>query len=214
MTNSQLPKWISRKLNTDGARQISEAVAKAEVRTSAEIVPMVVSTSSTTGHVPWLLFLIALPIIWMLIPYMMHNWIGEVAAVIGALAIAAIFHRFNWVKRVLTPNTDEVASVNRRALLEFHLANLRSMNGGTGVLIFVSMMERRAVVLADNRIAAEFPPETWREALNTLLAQIKQGKFADGMVEAIQILGEKLAQKFPAALENPNELPNALIVKN
>ena len=210
----QLPKWIRKKLNTDGAKRISEAVARAEAKTSAEIVPMVVSGSITTGHVPWILFLIALPVIWMLIPYMMHDWLGEVATVVGAVIFAAVFHRFNWVKRILTPNADETVSVNRRALLEFHLANLRSTQNGTGVLIFVSMLERKAVVLADDRIAAEFPPEICGETLNVLTSRIKQRKFADGMSEAIDLLGEKLATKFPAASSNPNELPNTLIVKD
>lgn len=209
-----IPHWLANKLDSKGAQEISAAVERAEKTTAAEIVPMVVRGSITTGHVPWLLFFIAIPITWALLPLVLHDWIGEVLTVVIASLTAFIFKRFATVQRILTPDEDEIASVHRRALLEFHLANLPSTENATGVLIFVSMLERRAVILPDAAIAAKFSESDWDRVLKALLAQIGKGNFAGGMQEAIALVGSMLTEKFPAPAHLVNELPNSLIIKD
>ena len=210
----EIPNWLSGKLDSKGADEISAAVGRAEKHTSAEIVPMVVRGSITVGHVPWLLFFIAIPLTWVLLPLVLHNWVGEILTVVVASVFAFVFKRFATVQRILTPDEDEMASVQRRALLEFHLANLPSTEKATGVLIFVSMLERRAVILADAAITARFDADAWDRVLKALLAEIGKGNFAGGMQEAIALVGSMLAEKFPAPTHGVNELPNTLIIKD
>lgn len=218
----EIPNWLSGKLDAKGADEISAAVERAEKHTSAEIVPMVVRGSITVGHVPWLLFFIAIPLTWVLLPlvshFSWHTWVGEILTVVVASAFAFVFKRFATVQRILTPDEDEMASVQRRALLEFHLANLPSTEKAPGVLIFVSMLERRAVILADAAISARFDADVWDRVLEALLAEIGKGNFAGGMQEAIALVGSMLAEKFPAPTHGQearvNELPNSLVIKD
>lgn len=213
--------WIRQLLRGPGdLDRISAAVREAEKRTAAEIVPMIVHRSVAVGHIPWLVFLIlfiafwvALPFVFELMPYG-RAWMWE----LGALAVAGVLSqplsRLDWVVRLLTTAEDETLAVERRALLEFHLLRIASTRAGTGVLIFVSQLEHRAVVLADCRIAERFPSETWESAIQELIGNIKKGDFTGGMCATIESLGVKLAQEFPCGPNDCNELSDRLIVKD
>ena len=64
---------------------------------------------------------------------------------------------------------------------------------------------------ADAAIASKVPPEVWGEAMAALLAEVKAGRVADGMIAAVDRVGAVLAEHFPAGSENTNELPDRLI---
>ncbi len=210
----EIPNWLRGSVTKEGLDTVKMAVADAESRTSAEIVPMVVRGSITTGHVPWLLFFMMVPVTWMLIPLVLHNIVGEILTVVVAAAFAFGLKNFAFIQRWLTPEKDEEISVMRRAQLEFHLAHLKATEGRTGVLVFVSMLEHKAVVLADQAIAEKFDPSTWDQVLEVLLSHTKKKDLVKGMAEAVKLLGTLLAKEFPAPVHNVNELPNGLIVKD
>ena len=211
----EIPLWLSGHVNEESLTKISGAVADAEVRTTAEIVPMVVRSSIVVGHVPWLLFFMTLPVAWVGVPYLIHGWWGELVIILIALIAAIGLKDLSFIQRWLTPERDECLSVMRRAQLEFHRAGLRSTVGHTGVLIFVSMLERKAVVLADTSVHAKFNDDAWKDVLSKLLGKVKHGDFSGGMIEAVSHLGTLLESQFPAVAgeANPNELPNTLIIK-
>ena len=73
------------------------------------------------------------------------------------------------------------------------------------------MREHRAELLADASIASKVPPEVWGDAMVALLAEVKQGRVADGMIAAVERVGKVLEEHFPAGSGNPNELPDRLI---
>jgi putative membrane protein len=80
------------------------------------------------------------------------------------------------------------------------------------VLIFVSVAERHAEIVADTAIDARVPLGTWKGIIDELTAAIAKGQPADGLVAAIAATGAHLAQHFPPDTGNPNELPDHLIV--
>ena len=212
----EIPSWLNRHVTESNLVKISDAVAAAEVRTTAEIVPMVVRSSIVVGHVPWLLFFITLPIAWVLLPYVVHGVWGEIFTVVVAAIAAVGLKDLPFIQRWLTPDNDECLSVMRRAQLEFHRAGLRATTGHTGVLIFVSMLERKAIVLADTSVSQKFTDDAWKDVLSKLLSRVKHGDFSGGMIEAVGHLGGLLESQFPAVAgdANPNELPNTLIIKD
>jgi putative membrane protein len=73
------------------------------------------------------------------------------------------------------------------------------------------MGERRAEIIGDEAITSVTTPETWGEAMHALLADVRQGRVADGMVAAIERIGTVLAEHFPRAAEDRNEIPDKLI---
>lgn len=83
--------------------------------------------------------------------------------------------------------------------------------GRTGILIYLSMAEHRAEIVGDEAITSVTTPETWGEAMQALLSEVKQGRAADGIIAAVGIIGEVLASHFPKSSEDSNEIPDKLI---
>ncbi len=80
------------------------------------------------------------------------------------------------------------------------------------MLIFVSLAEHHAEILADTGIDARVPAGTWQKIVDQLTDDIGHGKPADGFITAINEAGRHLAQHFPPGSHDPNELPDHLIV--
>jgi putative membrane protein len=79
------------------------------------------------------------------------------------------------------------------------------------VLIYLSMREHRAEIVADESIAAIVPAEVWGEAMGDMLAEIRKGHIAEGLAVGIRDVGFVLAQHFPRGENDVNELPDRLI---
>lgn len=212
----EIPKWLCHLVDKNGLEKIRSSVVQAEGKTSAELVPMIVRSSIMTGHVSWIVFLMTLLLSWILIPYLVHlapHWVWDIAAVALAAALAVALSRLDFVRRWLTSAADEALAAERRAVLEFHLSDIKNTEGKTGVLIFVSLLERKVVILADHAISSQFPPETWQNAVTGLVAKIKSGRFSDGMSETITEIGRLLEARLPLRPGDRNELADHLIVK-
>ena len=84
--------------------------------------------------------------------------------------------------------------------------------GRTGILILVSLLERRVHVLADKGINDHVPAGTWDGLVNGIIDGIRTGQATDAICAAIAKCGTLLAEVSPAdSGENPNELPDTLI---
>jgi putative membrane protein len=101
-----------------------------------------------------------------------------------------------------------------RAVEQFLVQNLHTTEGRTGVLIFVSVAERYAEILADAGIHRKVAEGTWQTIVDELTAQIGEGRQTDGFVHAIERVGVYLAEHYPPGSAPANALPNHLIVLN
>jgi putative membrane protein len=79
------------------------------------------------------------------------------------------------------------------------------------VLIYLSMGERRAEIVADEAITKVTTPETWGEAMTALLVDVKAGRPGDGIAAAVEKVGVVLAEHFPRSATDTNEIPDKLI---
>lgn len=221
-------KWIRKYLSESEIAEISQSVHAAELGTEGEIVPMIVHRSSAVRHVPVILGLsLALLFFgveilglngWYLsdwLPFLYQHGGYQVLFLAVLMALAWGLAHLHGVQRLLTPNADERDQVHRRAQLEFFLHRLNRTQKKTAVLIFVSIMERRAVILADEGIAKVLPPNTWDLILKSLTKKMGRGDWAQGFHEAIQQSGELLKAHFPApqGAASANEISNNLIIK-
>ena len=111
----------------------------------------------------------------------------------------------------LVPPPVKAARVRNRAVTCFKVGAERRTHGRTGILIYLSMREHRAEIVADEAIASKVAPEVWGEAMAAMLGELKQGRVADGMVAAVERVGKVLSEHFPRAEEDVNELPDRLI---
>jgi putative membrane protein len=128
------------------------------------------------------------------------------AFLIVGLALASVPLRM-----ALTPGITKSRRVRRRAIKLFRTGCEQKTRGRTGVLLYVSLAEHRAEILADKAIAEQVEPEVWGEAMERLLVEVKAGRPGAGMAKAVERIGTVLADCLPKTLDNPNELPDRLI---
>lgn len=115
------------------------------------------------------------------------------------------------LRLALTPKHIKIARVRARAALLFKVGTEAKTVGSTGVLLYLSMKEHRAEIVADAAIASKVAPEVWGDAMVALLDEVKAGRPGAGMAKAVQQMGVVLAQHFPKGRENPNEISDRLI---
>jgi putative membrane protein len=128
-------------------------------------------------------------------------------------ALVAILVAFRPVRLALTPRGVKRHEVRRRAREIFQSKNLEATRGRTGVLIFVSLAERMAELIADEGIATHVEPGVWDRAMAALSAGLKRGEPGAGFAAAVGLCGDVLAERFPAdPKDNPNQLPDAVVV--
>jgi putative membrane protein len=211
-------KWIENYLTEQEIEKISSVVQEVEQETDGEIVSVIVQRSSAIGHVKWLLAsCLTLCFVTAEFFYHSNHWDPQSSwlPIVGLLLIYFLsvgLSRLKWFQRVLTSNEDEIAQVHQRAELEFARAHIRKTERRTGILIFASVMERRAVILADEGIARHCSPETWDEVVTLLTGEFKEGRIGQGFEKAIRKAGEILKAKLPPTARNPDELPNRLVI--
>ncbi len=220
--------WLS---EGDHAR-VSGAVAAAEARTAGEIVTVVADRSDGYSDVAlaWaalaaftaLIVLAIFPDFYLgLVDGVLDNWQHEwTPGEIFALALGVATLKFLgmlalqlWqpLKYWLIPPPVKARRVLIRAITCFKVGAERRTHGRTGILIFLSLREHRAEIVADAAIVSKVAPEIWGEAMAAMLVEIKAGRLADGMIAAVEQVGAVLAEHFPRAENDVNELPDRLI---
>ena len=200
-------------LSDKDAECISAAITAAERKTSGEIVAVIAPASDHYHYVPFLwAALVALIVPWPLIHFswMAVQWIYLIQLLVFLALLALLWPRS--VRVALVPKSVRNAHAHRRATEQFLVQNLHTTAGRTGVLIFVSVAERHAEILADKGIDAKVPPGTWQTIVDRLTKEIAAGKASDGFVHTISETGQHLAHHFPPGSRDPNELPDHLIV--
>ena len=208
---------------TDAEQErIRQAVQQAERVTKGEIVPMIVPASALyreagyrTGLMLALLvlaFLLTIEIYWL--PWGWHagnaGWL--LLAVVASYGLGQWLGRVPRVIRLVTSRERLAHKVTLRAEQAFYKHGLHNTKGHTGILILVSLLERRVHVLADKGINDRVPAGTWDGLVNGILAGIGTGQATDAICAAIAKCGVLLTQVSPAGSgDNPNELPDTLI---
>ena len=125
--------------------------------------------------------------------------------------IALLILKWMPLRLALTPKATKHRRVRRRAVTVFRAAAERRTVGRTGVLIYLSMGERRAEIVADEAILKATDDSTWGEAMASLLEHVREGRAGDGIVAAIEQVGVVLAEHFPRSEGDTNEIPDKLI---
>ncbi len=211
---------------------VSRAVAEAELTTSGEIVTVLADRSDGYSDVAlwWAiaasftamslfaafpqLFLAKLD---MLMGGWTHDWThGEVLSIALGLGLLKFFgvlliQLWQPLKFWLVPPAVKRARVRDAAVRHFKVGAERRTHGRTGVLLYLSMREHRAEIVADEPIAEKVPAEVWGEAMADMLAEISEGRLAEGLAAGVCDVGKVLSEHFPRADDDQNELPDRLI---
>lgn len=201
--------------DADARARIEAAVREAEARSTGEIVPVVVEKSDGYPEARYrgamagavlatVVVLVAkLPLTLAELPL-----VQMAAALIGGVVAL-----WDPIERLLAGRTEMELAARDRALRAFHEHGLHRTAQGTGVLLFASLFEHRAIVLGDHGIDEKMGREQWQRTVDALVAGVKRGDPAAGFCDAIHLCGAKLAEHFPRGPDDDgsgNELHDQL----
>lgn len=216
--------------DTDRAR-IAAAIAAAEANTAGEIV-VIINTRphryAATMLASAVLAAFILPFAAVLLGWtpslLFPDWdsldaatreahgIEAFAAVQALLFLATLaLVGFARLDRILTPRGLRRDRVHHAAMTQFRARGLTATAGRTGVLLYLDEAEHVAEVIADDAVFKLVSADDWGATIAALVAGIKAGRAADGLVDAIGRAGAVLAQHLPPRPDDVNELPDTLI---
>jgi putative membrane protein len=201
-------------LREAGRTKVEDSISRAEKKTSGEIVVVVTNESDHYSGIGLMwAALIALSVPLPLILF--TNWPVEhiylVQLAIFALGVALL--QWKPLRFAVVPKWMKHARAHKRAVEEFLAQNLHTTKGRTGILIYVSLAEHFAELIADRAIDKKVAQETWDQIMRELIDHLSRGELEKGLIVSIEACGKLLAKHFPPGSEDPNELPNHLIVR-
>lgn len=213
-------------------QRISQAVSAAEAQTSGEIVTVLADRSDgyTDVALSWAIAIAftAMSVVAIfptfftgLIDQMAGGWgiewtqgkIMSLVIGVGVLKFAAMLLIQLWqpLKFFLIPGPVKSARTRDAAMRLFKVGAESLTRGHTGVLLYLSMREHRAEIVADDSIANVVDADVWGEAMADMLGEISKGRVADGLVAGVRDVGVVLTQHFPRSDDDTNEMPDRLI---
>ena len=220
------------RLTDSDRKKVAEAVAKAEGSTAGEIVAVATPISDPYHDVAlhWALVPLFAVLAWAAwrptalvwwYDLLFGGWspdptMSQLLTLLMFFAalkftIALLILKWMPLRLFLTPAATKHRRVRRRAVAIFKAAAEKRTAGKTGILIYLSLAERRAEIIADEAILKVTDDHTWGEAMAALLAEIRDGRVGDGICAAIERVGAVLAEHFPRSTDDLNEIPDKLI---
>lgn len=218
-------------LSKEALERVSKKVKAAESKSSGEIVVAVSAESNDYSF--WELFaavIISLAATICMLPfserirafYESLNWtapewyLPAIFVFTSFFLILVLFGLFNLIPaldRMVIPRAFRNKAVSDRAMRAFCELGVCSTRDRTGILIFVSYLERQARILADEGIAKKIGPDLWQLIVNGLSEEIGKNNAETAFCDAVEKCGELLAQYFPADKDdNPDELDDGVVI--
>jgi putative membrane protein len=220
------------RLSSEDHAKVTAAVTAAEQATDGEIVTIVAQSSDAYHdvglHYAVLAMLLVLSLLAVFPDWVdaLHGLVRDpwteqvstsaaltVATFLAALTFLAVRYllAIRPLRMALTPRATKARRVHARALALFRASAEHRTLAATGVLLYLSLDEHRAEIVADAGIHDRVSADIWGHAMEALVTAVKDGRPGDGMAAAVQEIGVVLAEHFPPRASNPNELPDRLI---
>lgn len=204
-------------ISTKDKLLIKNLINEAEKRTQSEIVPMIIHHSDVypAAHFRAAIivsFLFSLGLYFS--PLNIINPIYFLWIQIPGLFLGYYLGHFPSIKRLLITYGEIEQEVTQKSFEAFFHHNLHMTKNHTGVLILVSVMEKKIKIITDNGIAQKVEQKIWDDIVFQFALKIRDEDFVVGLKEAIQAVGNVLENYFPATGEaKTNELENDLIIE-
>lgn len=209
---------MARAMSPEEHARIAAAVQAAEAKTSGEIYCVVARASASYFFPAAFMVTLGIVVISLAVAYLLDLWwyelkphtlVGaQLVTIASALAVLAFFPA---LRIHLVPRRQRYRQAHDNAMKQFLARNIHLTAARTGVLLFVSLAEHYAELVADAGINAKVPQATWDSVVATLTSHARKGRVSDGFIEAIGTVGALLAEHFPVAAEDVNELDDHVV---
>jgi putative membrane protein len=200
-------------LSPQDRERIADAIRSAEAKTSGKIVCVLARTSSNAPVMPVLFAaVIALALPWLLVAFTAMTVERILLLQTVTFFVLVLLLCLPRVRVALLPPRTRRAIAHRVAMEQFVMRGMARKKDRCGILIFVSLAERYARIVADEGVSARVPQATWQAAVDALTAHMRDGRITDGFIAAIESCGEQLARHFPRSPAYRGELPDRIYV--
>ena len=209
---------MARKLTAEEHPRVTEAIPPGEGGTSGEFY-CVVPRRGHSFFFPAISLVLAFILAGSLVVALVleHWWVSvrlpwfAAAQVLAALCAGVVLWIVPALRIHLVPHQLRHRRAHDNALKQFLARNVHLTAQRTGVLLFVSLAEHYAEVVADSGIDRKVEPETWEAAVAMLISGARDDRLADGFVDAVGAVGSVLAAHFPIGSGDQNELDDHLV---
>jgi putative membrane protein len=186
-------------LSRDAQREVEAAFLAARAKTRAPLQCVLAESSASYALLPVLIAAgVALaapwPLLWLTPLPPERVYLIQLALFAILLALAA----WTPVRVALATSAHKRSAGHRAALTQFALRGLDRAPDRNGVLLYVSLSERYARIVADAGFDARVSQAEWRTVIDALGAAMRRGEREAGLKSAAVTLGEVLAQRFPS----------------
>jgi len=200
-------------ISTEDRNRIADAIRSAEAKTSGEIVCVLAHTSTHASALNVVLAAAAaLAVPWLLMAFTEMTVQQMLSVQVAVFLALAMLLSLSGLRVALMPRRMRRAIAHQMAMQQFISRGLAANKDHAGILIFVSLAERYARIIADDEIAARVPQPAWQSAVDTLITHTRDGRIADGFVAAIEACGNELARHFPRGEGSRGKLPDRIYV--
>lgn len=210
-------------LTSDEKKRISQAVSRAEAGTGGEIVTAIIPESDdyafkellfaiSAGVITFIvLALLIVPfnnlldrLFWVESAALLPMSMGTVSLVVGTLCY--VLFQIPAIDRFIVGRQAMAEAVRRRALRHFVESAAYDTIDRTGVLLFISILERRVELIADKGINAQVAPDTWDRVVSSLVRGIGEKRTAEAIETAVREIGTILGEHVSRRPDDVNEL--------
>jgi putative membrane protein len=193
--------------------RVAAAIAAAEAHTSGEITVVIAQASAAYSAFSFAWATLgALAAPW---PLLVFTELSAHRIYLAQLVVFAILFALlsrPALRLAVTPRRVRRATAHRAAMEQFVLRGVTRTRARTGVLVFCSLAEHYARIVADDGIAETVDKREWQEAVDALIAAAREGRPIDGCVVAVERVGAILARHAPREEGDVNETPDRLYV--
>lgn len=194
-------------------RQVKDAIARAEAKTSGEIVVVVARWCDEYLYVPVLwgaLLALILPFPLLFLDVVETPIIFAVQLI--AFAVVSVALSIWPVRMAVTPRALKEKYCRKTAREQFLARAIPTTKERTGLLIFVAIEERYCEILVDTAIAARIDASRWQEIVTASVTRIGEKALGDALAGAVDACGNILCEHFPPRPGDHNELPDPLVL--
>ncbi|MCF7646128.1 TPM domain-containing protein [Bacillus subtilis] len=206
------------RISPEDRQRIGAAIRNAEAQTGGEIYAVLAQRSDDYFYVSGFIACCGMIVTAVIAAFVAHYYWFDLSLPKFALAILAAFiclivllALIPALRMVLVPHRVRYRRAHLNALQQFVARNVHLTSKRTGILLFVSLAERYAEVVADAGINARVDQQEWNTIVATLSHHAAQGTVSEGFIEAIDKAGKLLAQHFPKEAGDENELEDHLV---
>ena len=196
------------KFDKSAGDKIAAAIREIEKQTNAEMVVVVRGRSGSYLHADYLFGAIValIGLVFVLFsPIEFHTYWIPLDVIVLFIAGAWVSSRGSWIRRTFTTKKFRANAARVGASAMFYEAGIANTSAENGMLVYLSLLERRLEVIADRGILKAVPPLLWNQCVFEL-KQVGKEATPQKFIEGLQMTGKLLAEHLPATGENPNEL--------